>query len=125
MKVRRMSKVCFRNLKCPLVGPNIIYSNSKIKVTCKNADFECWYIRTHTKEKPSKISNIAFTIFREVNKNSLLGGQLFLIFLPKIQENNGWTVFNFECHKPKLCVLSGSFEKCRPINAILPLANTQ
>ena len=39
-----------------------IYSHSKFKVICKNADFECRYIRTHTKEKPSKISNIAFAI---------------------------------------------------------------
>ena len=30
-----------------------IYSNSKFKVTCKNADIECPYIRTQTKEKPS------------------------------------------------------------------------
>ena len=35
-----------------------IYSNSKFNVTIKNADFDCWYIRNHTKDKPSKISNI-------------------------------------------------------------------
>ena len=29
----------------------------------RNTDFECWYIRTHTKEKLSKISNITFAIF--------------------------------------------------------------
>ena len=35
-----------------------IYFNSKFEVTSKNAGFDCWYIGTHTKEKPSKISNI-------------------------------------------------------------------
>ena len=39
-----------------------IYSTSKFKVTCKNKNFECCYIRTHTKEKPSKISDITFAI---------------------------------------------------------------
>ena len=39
-----------------------IYSNSKFKVTCRNVDFESRYIRTHTEEKPSKISNITFVI---------------------------------------------------------------
>ena len=39
------------------------YSNSKFKVTCKNEDFECQYIRTHTKEQPSKISYITFAIW--------------------------------------------------------------
>ena len=29
-----------------------IYSNSKFKVTCKNADFEFLYIKTDTEEKP-------------------------------------------------------------------------
>ena len=39
-------------LEClPLI---FIYSNSKFKVTCKNADFECRYFRTHTEEKPSE-----------------------------------------------------------------------
>ena len=37
-------------------------SNSKFKVSSKNADFDCWYIGTHTKEKPSKISNIEVAI---------------------------------------------------------------
>ena len=41
---------------------NINYFNSKFKVTCKNADFEFRYIRTHTEEKASKISNIIFAI---------------------------------------------------------------
>ena len=40
-----------------------IYSNSKYKVTCKNVDFNCRYIGTHTKEKPSRISNIAILPF--------------------------------------------------------------
>ena len=31
-----------------------IYSNLKFKVTSKNVAFDCWYIGTHTKEKPSK-----------------------------------------------------------------------
>ena len=34
----------------------------KFKVTSKNADFGSWYTGTLTKEKPSKISNIAVTI---------------------------------------------------------------
>ena len=47
-------------LQClPLI---FIYSNSKCKVTCKNTDFERWYIRTHAKDKLSKISNITFAI---------------------------------------------------------------
>ena len=33
-----------------------------IEVTCKNADFECVNIWTQTKEEPSKISFITFTI---------------------------------------------------------------
>ena len=37
-----------------------IYSNSKFKVTCKNRDIECQYIRTQTKEKTSKTSNITY-----------------------------------------------------------------
>ena len=41
------------------VGMEIfINSNWKFKVTCKNADFKFWYIRIHSEEKPSKISNI-------------------------------------------------------------------
>ena len=48
-----------------------IYSNSKFKVTYKNADFECHYIRTHTKQKPSKISNIKFSILPFYQKKIL------------------------------------------------------
>ena len=48
-----------------------IYSNSKFKVTCKNTDFEFWYIRTHTVEKSSKISNITFSILPFSYKNTL------------------------------------------------------
>ena len=39
-----------------------IYSNSTFVVNCKNADFECRYIRTHTKEKPSNIK-LAILLF--------------------------------------------------------------
>ena len=42
----------------------------KFKVTCKNADFECPYIRTHTKEKPSQISDITFAILPSYQKNT-------------------------------------------------------
>ena len=38
------------------------------EVTCKNADFECQYIRTHTKEIPSKMSNITFAILPSYHK---------------------------------------------------------
>ena len=48
------------------------YSNSKFKVTCKNTDFECWYNRTHTKEKLSKIPNITFAILPFAHKNTYL-----------------------------------------------------
>ena len=40
-------------LQCLLL---FIYANSKFKITCINKAFECRYIRTHTKEKLSKIS---------------------------------------------------------------------
>ena len=40
--------------KCELECLLIIYSNSKFIVTCKDAGFECPYIRTHTKEKRLK-----------------------------------------------------------------------
>ena len=36
-----------------------IYSYSIFHVIIKNVDFECWYIRTHEKQKPSPIT---FTI---------------------------------------------------------------
>ena len=53
-----------------------IYSNSKFKVTCKNADFECWYIRIHTKEKSSKISNITLATlpFYQKKNTHILNG---------------------------------------------------
>ena len=38
--------------------------------TCKNLVFECWYIRTHDKEKPSKISNKTLTILPSNKKKS-------------------------------------------------------
>ena len=42
----------------------------------KNVDFECRYIRIHTKEKPSKISKITFAIFLFIRKKVLkLNGQ--------------------------------------------------
>ena len=47
-------------LQCLLL--TFIHSNSKFNVTWKNVDFECRYIRTHSEEKPSKISNITFAI---------------------------------------------------------------
>ena len=50
-----------------------IYSNSKLKV----ADFECQYIRTHTKEKSSKISNITFAILPCYKKKKLKYSQLY------------------------------------------------
>ena len=34
-----------------------IYSNSKFVVICKNVDFECWFIRTHTNLKPSTLAS--------------------------------------------------------------------
>ena len=36
-----------------------IYSNSKFKVTSKNEVFECRFFKTHTTDKPYKISNIS------------------------------------------------------------------
>ena len=41
---------------------NIHLLQFKIQSHCKNADFECQYIRTHTEENPSEISNITVTI---------------------------------------------------------------
>ena len=40
-----------------------IYCNPKLKVACKNANFECQYIRIHTDEKASKISKIRHFAF--------------------------------------------------------------
>ena len=50
MKVKRVSKIWVR-----MSTTNIHLLQCKIQVTCKNADFECWYIKTHNKEKPSKM----------------------------------------------------------------------
>ena len=44
------------------MSPICNYSTSKFKLTCKNTDRECRCIRTLTKEKLSKISNITFAI---------------------------------------------------------------
>ena len=43
----------------------------QFKITCKNADFECRYIRTQTKEKTFKISNSTFAILPFSHKNTL------------------------------------------------------
>ena len=47
-----------------------IYAHSKF-VIIENADFECWHIMTHTKEKPSYIT---FTILpfyqKQINKQT-------------------------------------------------------
>ena len=48
-----------------------IYFNSKFKVTYKNGDFKCRYIRTHSEEKPSKIFNITFAILPFSHQNTL------------------------------------------------------
>ena len=57
-------------LECILL--TLIYTNSKFKVACKNADFEYWYIRTHTEEIPSKLFNVTFAIFPFSHKSTLL-----------------------------------------------------
>ena len=49
-----------------------IYSNSNFKVTSKNGNFECWYLRTHTEEKLSKTSNITFAILSSYQKKKTL-----------------------------------------------------
>ena len=49
------------------------------------------------------VHNSVFNIKnREVNKNNLLGGQFFLIFLPRYPGKllTGWAAFNFEGHNP-------------------------
>ena len=63
------NKVSKFELECLLLI--FFYSNSKFKVTCKNADFESWYMRTHTEEKPSKISYITFVSLPFSHKNAL------------------------------------------------------
>ena len=37
-----------------------------------NADFDCWYIGTHTKEKPSKIANTEVTILLSSHQITLI-----------------------------------------------------
>ena len=49
---------------------NIVLVQLKIQGHCKNADFESMYIRTHTEEGVSKISNLAFAIFLFSYKNT-------------------------------------------------------
>ena len=72
-----------------------IYFNSKFKVTCKNGDFECRYIRTHSEEKTSKISNIAFVILPFSHQNVLTKlpswvlWNLFLLMKPPDALQNG------------------------------------
>ena len=57
MKVKRVSKIWLR-----ISITNIHLLQFKFIVTSKKIDFDCWYIRNHTKEKLSKISNIAVAI---------------------------------------------------------------
>ena len=52
--------ICALKYECLLVKKNI--TPIKIKSYCKNVDFEWRYIRTHTTEKPSNISNITTAI---------------------------------------------------------------
>ena len=59
----------YLELKCLLLI--FIYSNQEFKVTCKNADFECRYIRTHTEKETSKISNVTLAILPFSHKNIL------------------------------------------------------
>ena len=47
-----------------------IYFNPKFKVTCKNGNFECRYIKTHSKEKTSKIYNNTFAILPFSHQNT-------------------------------------------------------
>ena len=49
-----------------------IYSNSKFKVTWKNMDVKCRYIRTHSEEKPCKIFSITFVILPFNHQNTLI-----------------------------------------------------
>ena len=48
-----------------------IYSSAKFKVTCKNVNFECEYIRTHSEENRLKISNFTFAILPFCHQNTL------------------------------------------------------
>ena len=64
-KAMKVKRVRFE-LECLLLI--LINSSLEFKVTCKNAELKCPYIRTHTKEKPSKISNITFVILPSYQK---------------------------------------------------------
>ena len=68
MKVTSVSKIWVK--MCNTI--NIHLHNSKFKVTCKNTDFECWYIGTHIKEKPFKISDIEVAILLSSHQNTLI-----------------------------------------------------
>ena len=46
-----------------------IYFNSKFKVTCKNWDFECQHIGTHSKEKNVEVSKVTFDMLHFLNQN--------------------------------------------------------
>ena len=70
VRQRKSKELAKFELECLL--PIFIYSNSKFKATCKSVAFECRYIRTHTKEKPSKISNITFAILPSYQKKKIL-----------------------------------------------------
>ena len=87
-----------------------IYFNSKFKVTCRNGDFECWYIRTYSKEKLSKISNITFTDLPFSHWNTLTAilstyfGDYFFwwnhqmgIKMVHFNQNNAKSTFNLKC----------------------------
>ena len=67
MKVKQ-AKSAKSDLECLLLV--FIYSNSKLKVTCENTDFEYRYNWIHTKQKPSKISNITFIILSSYQKKN-------------------------------------------------------
>ena len=55
-------------LECVLLI--FIYSDSKFKATCKDANLESGYIKTLTEENPFKISNITFAILPFFDKNN-------------------------------------------------------
>ena len=63
-----LSKISVKSLQT-ILQMIFVYSNSKFEVTCKNADCECRYIWAFTKVKPSKVSNITFTILLFYQKN--------------------------------------------------------
>ena len=66
-------------LKCLLLN-YIHFPNLKFKVTCKTEDTECRYIKTHTGENPSKISNVTLSTFAILpfsHKNNLIDREYF------------------------------------------------